>query len=293
MRILLVNPPAGRRTLGLNHLARVEPLGLEVVGAAVRDHEVRLLDLELHRDAARLRRVLDEFRPEIVGVGAQIVQTYTALEVVGRAKQRAPDVTTVLGGHHATLRPEDFAAPEVDAIVLGEGSAPFRDLVACVAGGGDLKDVYGLALPRDGELAYTESRAVPSDLSEQPLPDRSLTASDRDEYYYLHYSPVALVQTAMGCSFPCSFCTCQKFSKRRYVARSPEGVVEDLERVDADFVMFPTTTRFSTPSACTGSRSSSSAWASRSDTSPTAGWTRSPTTPSSFAAGRTLGSSCS
>ena len=33
MRILLVSPPSGELTIGLKHLAKVEPLGLEIIGA--------------------------------------------------------------------------------------------------------------------------------------------------------------------------------------------------------------------------------------------------------------------
>ncbi len=43
MRILLVSPPSGELTIGLKHLAKVEPLGLEIIGAAVSDHQVELL----------------------------------------------------------------------------------------------------------------------------------------------------------------------------------------------------------------------------------------------------------
>ena len=46
MRILLVSPPSGDLTIGLKHLAKVEPLGLEVIGAAVPDHQVELLDMD-------------------------------------------------------------------------------------------------------------------------------------------------------------------------------------------------------------------------------------------------------
>jgi hypothetical protein len=36
VRILLVSPPSGELTIGLKHLAKVEPLGLEIIGAALR-----------------------------------------------------------------------------------------------------------------------------------------------------------------------------------------------------------------------------------------------------------------
>jgi hypothetical protein len=84
----------------------------------VAEHQVELLDMELDTgpDAA-LRRL----QPDIVGAGAQIVQTCTAKRVLKAAKQFNPNIVTVLGGHHATLGPEEYNAAYIDAIVLSEG----------------------------------------------------------------------------------------------------------------------------------------------------------------------------
>ena len=87
MRILLVSPPSGELTIGLKHLAKVEPLGLESIGAAVADHQVELLDMELDTD---LIGALQRFQPDIVGASAQIVQTYSARRVLKTVKQFNP-----------------------------------------------------------------------------------------------------------------------------------------------------------------------------------------------------------
>lgn len=235
MRILLVSPPSGELTIGLKHIAKVEPLGLEIIGAAVAEHQVELLDMELDTD---LNAALQRFRPDIVGASAQIVQTYTAKRVLKTAKQFNPNILTVLGGHHATLCPEEFNAGYIDAIVLGEGVPAFQELVARCRQGRPFDDVAGLALPRAGRLVFTAPRPLPASLDHQPLPDRSLTAKYRSRYFYLFESPVASIQTSLGCVFPCNFCSCQKFSHRRFIARSPELVVEDLSRIEQEFVIF-------------------------------------------------------
>lgn len=85
MRILLVNPPSGGLTVGLKHLAKIEPLGLEIIGGAVREHQVKLFDMEIDTD---LESALRRFKPDIVGVSAQVVQTYTAQHVLKVAKTR-------------------------------------------------------------------------------------------------------------------------------------------------------------------------------------------------------------
>lgn len=235
MKILLVSPPSGDLTIGLKNLAKVEPLGLEVIGASVPDHQVELLDMEIDTDlAGTLRR----FQPDVVGASAQIVQTYNAQRVLKAAKEFNPKILTLLGGHHATLCPEEFNKPTIDAIVLGEGVMAFRELIDRFAHGRSFDDVAGLALPRAGRLVFTVTRPFPASLDHQPLPDRSLTAKYRSRYFYLFESPVASIQTSLGCTFPCNFCSCQKFTARHFIPRSPERVVEDLSRIEQDFVMF-------------------------------------------------------
>lgn len=235
MRVLLVSPPSGDLTIGLKHLAKVEPLGLEIIGAAAPEHQVELLDMELDTDLAG---ALQRFQPDIVGASAQIVQTYTARRVLKTAKQFNPNILTLVGGHHATLRPDEFNAPYIDAIVLGEGVPAFQAIVERWRQGRDFDDVAGLAIPSDGRLHFTPPRPLPATLDHQPLPDRSLTAKYRSRYFYLFESPVASIQTSLGCTFPCNFCSCQKFSRRHFIPRSPELVVEDLSRIDQEFVMF-------------------------------------------------------
>ena len=127
MRILLINPAPGGLTIGLRRLAKMEPLALETLAAAVPDHEVRIVDLELERDLAG---VLRSFQPELVGASAQIVQTYGARRALKLAKEHDPSTLTLVGGHHASLWPQDFQAPFIDAVVLGEGVAPLREIVS-------------------------------------------------------------------------------------------------------------------------------------------------------------------
>jgi len=109
MRILLVNPPCDPRTIGLRNMAKIEPLGLELLGGAVKGrHEVRLVDMEVApRD---LDRTLAEFAPDIVGVTSEIVHRTTALEVLRRVRARHPRCLTIAGGHHPTMAPDDLKA---------------------------------------------------------------------------------------------------------------------------------------------------------------------------------------
>ena len=235
MKILLVSPPSGDLTIGLKYLSKVEPLGLEIIGAAVPDHQVELLDMEIDTDLAG---ALQRFQPDVVGASAQVVQTYTAKQVFKTAKAFNPKILTVLGGHHATLRPQEFNVPYIDAVVLGEGTIAFQEIIERHRQGRDFDDVDGLALPGNGQMRFTKPRPIPTTLDHQGLPNRELTAKYRSQYFYLHESPVASIQTSLGCPYSCSFCSCQKFTRRRFIPRSLEMVVEDLSRIEPEFVIF-------------------------------------------------------
>lgn len=254
MRVLLVHPAAGELTIGLNRLAKVEPLALEILAAAASDHEVEILDMDLDGDlAGALRR----FRPDLVGASSQIVQTYGAHAALRLAKEHDPSTLTLVGGHHASLCPSDFQARYIDAVVLGEGVAPLREILDRIEPRSDtgkeadvapLEGIAGLALPRDGGLHRTAPRPIPKTLEHQPQPDRTLTRHQRHRYFYLTESPVALVQTSMGCPFSCNFCSCQAFTQRRFVPRRPEAIADELESLEEDFVIFADDHSFTDPS---------------------------------------------
>jgi radical SAM superfamily enzyme YgiQ (UPF0313 family) len=79
---------------------------------------------------------------------------------------------------------------------------------------------------------------LPANLDDQPLADRSLTARYRKYYYYLFEPEVAAIRTSVGCSFPCSFCSCRVYSQAKFIPRSPESVVDEIASLDEDFIMF-------------------------------------------------------
>ena len=238
MKILLINPPCGPRTIGLKNLARIEPLGLELIGAAVcPDHDVRLVDMEVR--AADLPEMLDEFVPDIVGVTSEIVHVETALGALRMVRRRAPECLTVVGGHHPTLCPEDFDDRVVDLIVRGEGVDAFREICAAGAAGvTDFHDIAGLMIRENGELHATTPRPLPETLDDQPPPARALAARYRDRYFYLFEDSVAAVRTSVGCSYPCIFCSCRVYSQGHFIPRAPELVFDEIAALDEDFVMF-------------------------------------------------------
>jgi len=213
-----------------------EPLGLEMVAAGSPDHEFRILDMRLDKD---LGAALQQFSPDVVAVTALTPETYAAQDILHQAKQFDKEVFTVVGGHHASLLPEDFHLPQVDAIAVGESELVFPQLLAELADGRDLGKVPNLTWQnRSGEFVRNPAGPFELDMDKLPLPRRDLTAEYRSEYFFLFDKPDTSVATGRGCPYRCNFCSVWVFYGGRTRQMSARRVVEEISRVETDHITF-------------------------------------------------------
>jgi radical SAM superfamily enzyme YgiQ (UPF0313 family) len=224
--------------MGFQQLARVEPLGLEMIAGAIWSrHEVALLDLRLEPD--RLADTLTAFQPHLVGISATFtIDIYRALDIAGAVKAADPRTFVFVGGHHPSLRPEDFYHPAVDAIVVGEGELTASELVDTVAAEGNLGRVPGLVLNQSQGQHVTGQRPLLKDLDALPYPARVLNPTCRQDYSLIVIRPVALVETARGCPHRCRFCSVWPFYRGQVRYKSPERVVREVTALEQPHVMF-------------------------------------------------------
>ena len=236
MRILLVHPECHTTDIGFRLAAMPEPLALEMLAACVPDHEVRILDMRVE---ANLAAVLQGFAPEMVGVTALTTEVYAAQAVLRSAKEFAPDTFTVVGGHHATLAPQDFYLHYVDAIALGEGELVFPQLVEAVARRRGLKNVPNLVWRgRDGGFIRNARPEPVLEMDSLALPRHDLVKQYRQEYFFLFDKPDSSVATGRGCPYQCNFCSVWEFYGRRTRQMSPGRVLQELAACDTEHVTF-------------------------------------------------------
>jgi len=234
VRVALLKPPIGG-ILGLEMLTFVEPLGLLAIAACLeRDgHEVRILDLRidgLERGLALCR----ELRPDLVGLQCNFTtERRRALALARRVRELVPAAFLVVGGHDASRDPEWFADPVFDAVAIGDGEEVLPPLATALAAGRDLERVRGLRLRRGEAWATTPPLAHEQDLDAYPPPARHLAARYAPEYYINFRRPLALLETARGCPFHCSFCSVWKFHESSFRQKSPARVVAELAAIEA------------------------------------------------------------
>ncbi|HEY96198.1 MAG TPA: radical SAM protein [Dehalococcoidia bacterium] len=235
MRILLIQPAKQSISLGGEEVFLYEPLALEYIAAGVsKDHDVMIFDQRLEKN---LPDAIEKFNPQIIGITSYSVHVNPVKKLFEQIKILKPGILTVVGGHHATIIPEDFLSPSIDLIVMGEGVFTFKEIVTRFEKGEGFDDINGIAFEKNGKLVKTEFAKV-VDLDAVPFPDRSLTAKYRKRYYSEWMKPLASIRTSKGCPFRCNFCALWKLTEGRYLKRSPAKVVEELTGIEEEYVFF-------------------------------------------------------
>lgn len=234
MKIALVNLPHRTRVMrryvasynAPNFL--IPPLELMSVGAVLeREHEVILIDAiaeELSREG--LLRRLTSFGPELIVslLGFKIVGEDIA--ELAHLRSKLPDAQTVAFGYLPSQCPrETLAAEGVDMVVIGE---PEITLAELCRGGGSPEGVAGLAFKRSGEIILNEPRPRIQDLDSLPFADISLIKTELYNESFLD-RPIAVLLTARGCPFRCSYCV--KTYGGEVVYRSAENVLAELSEI--------------------------------------------------------------
>lgn len=245
MRVILINPPLDS-VLRDGHVDPVTsylfynsaPLGLLYIAAVLEQqgHHVGCLDAAAEKlDIPGTVRRIEEFKPDIIGVGSTTVVFDGARELAERLKEALPGVPIVLGGYHVTLVPDEAMKHECfDVGVIHEGEHTMCELMEYFGGTRSLDSIQGVVYRGDdGTVQHTPHRSTFRRLDDLPFPARHLLPPNLykpipvDE----HAMPKAAMVSSRGCPHACAFC--QK-ARSGYRSRDPVAVVDELEHMVRD-----------------------------------------------------------
>jgi len=229
MNLLLLRPDPGNERFGLGPFFRVEPLGLEYIGAALRarGHQPTVVDL---RDRTSLRAWIRRSKPRIVGISAMHALEYDeVLRLARRVRTLSPESFVLVGGHAAAAYPSPLEDDAVDAICVDDGEEVVPALADALESGRAISSVPALRVRTRHGWVTTAPLADRTGLDRVPLPARDLVRRHRNGYHCLLFKPVWLIETARGCPFRCSFCSVWQLYDRSFRERSIAAVVEDFE----------------------------------------------------------------
>ncbi len=260
MRVSLINPHVNlAEHQYFEALTFMPPIGLAYLAAALTEagHDVEIIDclaqcpITVERlpddgfrcgmDTEQVAEKVNRFKPDLVGIGSgYTIHAPQSYELAETVKTRySSEVPVIMGGAHASVLPgEVLSSPNVDYAAVGEGEGVLLDLCAALERGNPTDQIPGL-LQRgeNGGIAGNPSRPRIEDLDTLPMPRRDLLPLERyldcQQLYRRSINnmrtPKTTMITSRGCPGNCVFCTIRCTWGRKWVGRSAENVVAEVE----------------------------------------------------------------
>jgi anaerobic magnesium-protoporphyrin IX monomethyl ester cyclase len=258
MRVCLINPPRIHpKTWGKPSV--LQPWDLAYIAAVLeKEHKVCIIDapsegwknleeidaskyrfgLTVKEIAARIKN----WSPDLVVITAPFLGWWkTVFDIASAAKSIDKNTITVLTGADPSARPLDcLKEPNIDFVVIGEPEQTVLELANTLEKGNmeKLKKVRGIAYNKKGEIVVTPPRPFIQDLDSLPFPARHLlpmstyfaAVKENPLRGEIHKPWVAMI-TSRGCPHNCIFCSNYLVMGRKWRARSPANVVDEIEQL--------------------------------------------------------------
>jgi len=168
---------------------------------------------------------------DVVGLTAMTPTISAALGIARHLKQANPELTTVMGGAHATLLPEETLtlAPELDIIVRGAGDETVFELLQALEDTQSLDSIAGISYRADGEVVHTADRTSIVNMDALPYTAYHLLPMRKYRPHPPHglAMPFAAMVTSRGCPYRCAYCSKPVFGSR-FRAQSPARVIDEI-----------------------------------------------------------------
>jgi len=218
------------KTPGFNFFSSVKMplLGLPILGAILQQLGVNVrifcenfasIDWKTVREA------------DLVGISTLTSLAPRAYQLAAKIKEINPALPVIMGGVHASMKPEEALTNGADIVVRGEGENTLVNLVSCLSSNknlreADLSQIKGISYQKNGTVYHNEPAGI-VDLDEIPGPDFTLIKD-------YQRSPYVPYQTSRGCPHNCEFCSVVKMFGRQIRYRSADKVIDDLKRITGD-----------------------------------------------------------
>lgn len=217
MKVLFVMP----RSSGRYGSPSSPPVGIASLAAFLKEqgHEVAAIDLRVEKNDFDCLEAIREYAPGMVCVSFMSYGYKSSYRLIDEIKSKFTAPVVIGGAHTSTLRKKVLEECAADYAIYGEGELTLSELVE----GRSPSGINGL-IWRDGRTVIVNPpRELILDLDSLPFPDYEMFRLDR---YARKRIPV---NTARGCPHLCTYCAVDLVIGRRFRARSPKNVVDEIE----------------------------------------------------------------
>lgn len=209
------------------------PFGISYIATVLKKggHNVELFvttpdtdDIEL------LEEYIKRYSPKLFCITAVTSQIHIIYKLAEAVKKIDPSIFVVLGGHYATLSPQNAIEMDaINAICIGEGERAVLELASRLEKGENPSRIHNLWI-KNGEKKGIEKNVQDpfiQDLDSIPMLDRGLW-----EKWVVDMDYVPAVLVGRGCPFRCTYCSnhaLSEISEGKYVRfRSPKNIVKEI-----------------------------------------------------------------
>lgn len=238
MRVLHIRPS---KIMGALERSMVQhPINLLYLAAAIRGagHEPEVWDLEVEPlSELEIKTRAKKSDPGLVGVSGLTANIKRVATLMGWIKEAAPKAYLVVGGPHGSAIPERTLRefPSIDAVVMGEGEATWRELADRLERGEAVAGTPGLAWRDNDKIVVEATRPLIRELDSLQFPARDLIdhslykgAASPGLDAALHRSTQLF--TTRGCPEQCIFCASKVISGKTIRFRSPGNVLAEVDQ---------------------------------------------------------------
>lgn len=237
MKILLVSPK--EKSMFGDHVdlpdgvpgSKGHPsLGLAALSAYLKhkNADVRVYDHHIENHLQKLRTLVEDFKPDAVGITSFSYSHVFADELVGQIKTMT-DAPVILGGPHVSaVKRQALETSEADFAIAGEGEFSFEELLNELQSGTKKFDsIQGLIWRKDGAvIENSNNRDFLQNLDLLPFPD--LEAFPLEKYHCYQTRSLPII-SSRGCPYSCTFCSVVLTQGRNFRKRSPKNFVDEME----------------------------------------------------------------
>jgi anaerobic magnesium-protoporphyrin IX monomethyl ester cyclase len=254
MLITLINPPGLKMLAGLQMHTPNPNLGLAYISAAIKQagYEYACIDAvgeaidEVHpydgRDdimsqglslEATVQRIPEGSK--VVGIGCLFSVLWPMVRDLSvMIRERFPDALLILGGEHGTASfSHALSVSKFDVVVLGEGEDTIVNLIRAHEAKTPLADVKGIAFKSANGVINTELSARQRSIDGIVVPDwKSWPIEkyiDSGQINGVNMGRSMPILATRGCPYACSFCSSPQMWTRRWLARDPKMLINEME----------------------------------------------------------------
>jgi anaerobic magnesium-protoporphyrin IX monomethyl ester cyclase len=149
------------------------------------------------------------------------------------------DARIIIGGCHATVAPED-CLDHCDFVIRNEGEAAVLELLETLEKGGDVSSIGGLSYrDREGAVLHNPDHEFMHDI-DRPVDMSIIEGYPKNRFgrflgeavrlFRIPRISLPVAQSSRGCVHRCSFCMVKYELGSSYRMRSPEVVLDEIER---------------------------------------------------------------